>query len=95
MCSFTFFFYNYCSINFMCFSITNLFLQRNLLNITKLITHVTMLDILIFIFCLVFSIFFFIVDDFFIHYFTQWLLGCLIRCVHKFFDLHLGWPMLA
>ena len=65
MCSFTFFFYNYCSINFMCFSITNLFLQRNLLNITKLITHVTMLDILIFIFRLIFSILFLFIVDFF------------------------------
>jgi hypothetical protein len=26
----------------------------------------------------------------FFHYFTQWLLSCLIGCVHKFFDLHLG-----
>jgi hypothetical protein len=25
----------------------------------------------------------------FFHYFTQWLLGCLIRCAHKFFDLYL------
>ena len=26
----------------------------------------------------------------FFHCFTQWLLGFLIRCVHKFSDLHLG-----
>jgi len=48
-----------------------------------------MLDILIFIFRLIFSILFlFIIDDFF-YYFTKWLLGCLIRCMDKFFDLHL------
>jgi hypothetical protein len=51
----------------------------------------------------------FIVDDFFFFItLHRWLLGCLIRCVHKFFDLYLGvylymqnmveeiiWPMLA
>jgi len=48
-------------------------------------------DILIFILHLVFSIsFLFIVDEFFFYYFTQWLLSCLIRCVYKFFNLHLG-----
>jgi hypothetical protein len=26
----------------------------------------------------------------FFHYFTQLLLSCLIRCVHKFFYLHPG-----
>jgi hypothetical protein len=50
-----------------------------------------MLDILIFIFFLVFSILFlFIVDEFFFITLHKWLLGCLIRCVHKFFDLLLG-----
>jgi len=32
----------------------------------------------------------FIVNDFFIHLFTQWFLIYLNKCVHKFFDLHLG-----
>jgi len=35
-------------------------------------------------------LFLFIVNEFFIHLFTQWSLIYLIRCVHKFFDLHLG-----
>jgi hypothetical protein len=33
--------------------------------------------------------FLFIIDDLFFHFFTQWLLICLVRCMHKFFDLHL------
>jgi hypothetical protein len=33
---------------------------------------------------------FFLLLMIFFHYFTQLLLSCLIRCVHKFFDLHLG-----
>jgi len=35
------------------------------------------------------SNFFFIVNDFFIHLFTQWFLIYLNGCIHKFFDLHL------
>jgi hypothetical protein len=49
-----------------------------------------MLDILIFIFRFVFSIFFYLLLMNFFYCFTQWLLDCLIRCVHKFFNLYLG-----
>ena len=49
-----------------------------------------MLDILIFIFRFVFSIsFLFIVNEFFLLLYTM-LLDCLIRCMHKFFNLYLG-----
>jgi hypothetical protein len=41
-------------------------------------------------FLLGFLNFIFVCYWWFFYYFTQWLLGCLIRCVHKFFDLHIG-----
>jgi hypothetical protein len=54
-------------------------------------TYVTILNILIYICLLIFSIIFlFIVDDFCFCLFTQWFLIYLIGCVYKFFDLHLG-----
>ena len=101
MCSLALFFYiyNYCSINFMCVSFYYkfyVFFYYKFILIKEFIKHnqknylccdIRYIDLyfslsflnLIFVYCW----------WFFFHYFTQRLLGCLIKCVHKFFDLHL------
>jgi len=90
-----------CSLAFLYIYIYYVFFYYKFILIEEFIKHdwlnymyynVRYLDLY---FSLDFLNFIFVYCWFFFHYFTQWLLSCLIRCVHKFFDLHLRVFMLC